>query len=378
MRATSATPLTNPPAGRGLAGRQVVDDRGARAGARFDLRDAGCEPACVRADRRRHLLAFLRRGRLRAAKPPSATYNWPSGPNFSPRGFSRPLATTTKGRLGAACAGEEPGALPLLSHALLETWQRRRGRLLTLAGYAAAGGVHGAIAQSAESVFMHRWTRAQQPLARRIFVELTELGEGTQDTRRRVSIADLARGPDEEPAIRAVLQVLAEARLVTLDEQTAEVAHEALIREWPTLSDWLNQDREGLRLRRQLGAAAHEWQRNGRDAGLLYRGVRLEQALEWAGEHPGELTSLERAYLDASRELCFVGHGPPLVVQPRSGVTDVAFSPDRTRLATSGGDGTGRLGLSPRAMRCRSARAGWASGVVSSRWPSARTGRGWR
>jgi DNA-binding SARP family transcriptional activator len=108
--------------------------------------------------------------------------------------------------------GEEPGALPLLSHALLETWQRRRGRRLTLAGYAAAGGVQGAIAQTAESVFAQRLSRAQQAVAQRIFVELTELGEGTQDTRRRRAIPELARAAEEEPAIHAVLHVLAEAR----------------------------------------------------------------------------------------------------------------------------------------------------------------------
>jgi hypothetical protein len=93
--------------------------------------------------------------------------------------------------------GEEPGALPLLSHALLEIWRRRRGRALTLAGYAAAGGVQGAIAKTAETVLTTRLTASERPIARRVFLELTELGEGTQDTRRRVPIVDLARGPDE-------------------------------------------------------------------------------------------------------------------------------------------------------------------------------------
>src|SRR5207253_10832856 len=82
--------------------------------------------------------------------------------------------------------GEEPGALPLLSHALLETWRRRRGRTLTLLGYAEAGGVRGAIAQTAESVYRDQFSAQEQVIARRIFVRLTELGEGTQDTRRRV------------------------------------------------------------------------------------------------------------------------------------------------------------------------------------------------
>src|SRR5207248_4832188 len=118
----------------------------------------------------------------------------------------------------------------------------------------------------------------------------------------RAPVAGLARCPDEEPDIRVVLQILAEARLVTLDEETAEVAHEALIREWPTLREWLNQDRDSLRLQRQLGAAAQEWQRLSQDSGLLYRGVRLEQALEWTREHPDELNSSTRGFLDASRE----------------------------------------------------------------------------
>ena len=77
--------------------------------------------------------------------------------------------------------GEEPGVLPLLSHALLETWRRRRGRRLTLASYAAAGGVQGAIAQTAETVFAQQLRRDQQPIARRLFLQLTELGADTAE-----------------------------------------------------------------------------------------------------------------------------------------------------------------------------------------------------
>ena len=129
-------------------------------------------------------------------------------------------------------AGDEPGALPLLSHVLLETWKRRDGRRLTLAGYQASGGVCGAIAQTADST-LARMTPAQQAIARRIFVGLTELGEGAQDTRRRATLAELARTPNETEAVAAVLQVLADQRLVTTDRdanntEMAEVAHEAL------------------------------------------------------------------------------------------------------------------------------------------------------
>ncbi|MGE5642405.1 MAG: BTAD domain-containing putative transcriptional regulator, partial [Byssovorax cruenta] len=198
--------------------------------------------------------------------------------------------------------GDEPGALPLLSHALLETWKRRAGHTLTLKGYADAGGVHGAIAHTAESVYQTLSTE-EQTIARNIFLRLTELGEGTEDTRRRASFAELmssAENSGEPSEVRAVLNILAGARLVTLGEGTAEVAHEALIREWPTLREWLNQDREGLRLHRHLTEAAHDWELLGRDPGALYRGAHLAQAREWAILHPKVLNEWERTFLHAS------------------------------------------------------------------------------
>jgi WD40 repeat protein len=196
-------------------------------------------------------------------------------------------------------AGEEPGALPLLSHAMLETWRRRRGRRLTLAGYADSGGVRGAIARSADDT-LQRLTVDQQSLARRIFVRLTELGEGTQDTRRRATFEELVAAPEDMPAVLEVLEVLAAARLVTLGENTVEVAHEALIREWPALRAWLDEDRAALRLHRALGAAARDWEAHEHDPDLVYRGARLAQVREWAETHGADLNSSERSFLDAS------------------------------------------------------------------------------
>ncbi|MBN1148610.1 MAG: AAA family ATPase, partial [Anaerolineales bacterium] len=181
--------------------------------------------------------------------------------------------------------GNEPGALPLLSHALLETWQRRRGRCLTLAGYAESGGVHGAIARTAETTF-NQLAFQQQAIARNIFLRLTELGEGTQDTRRRASLTELIPNPQDAPLVQAVLKQLADARLITVSRESAEVAHEALIREWGTLLEWLNENREGLRLHRQLTQAAQEWDKLDREPEVLYRGARLAQALEMAEAHP--------------------------------------------------------------------------------------------
>jgi WD40 repeat protein/class 3 adenylate cyclase len=195
--------------------------------------------------------------------------------------------------------GDEPGALPLLSHALLETWKRRAGYTLTLKGYADAGGVHGAIAHTAESIYQSLSIEDQE-IARDVFLRLTELGEGTEDTRRRASFEELTSHAEHMGEVRHVLNLLADARLITLGEETAEVAHEALIREWPTLREWLNRDREGLRLHRHLTEAAYEWELLGRDAGALYRGAHLSQAREWAALHPNALNIGEREFLAES------------------------------------------------------------------------------
>ncbi len=206
--------------------------------------------------------------------------------------------------IGARDGGApEPGALPLLSHALLATWERRRGHTLTLEGYHAAGGVRSAIAETAESVFTDQLDGAQQELAREVFLRLTELGEGTEDTRRRAALTELVRQSTEAAQLRGVLNTLAEARLITLNEDSAEVSHEALIREWQRLHEWLMQDREGLRVHRHLTDAAREWQALGGDDGALYRGARLAQAREWAAANQDRLNEAERAFLTASVEL---------------------------------------------------------------------------
>ena len=196
----------------------------------------------------------------------------------------------------------EPGALPLLSHALLATWEHRRGRTFTLDGYHASGGVRGAIAETAESVFTDQLNQAQQELARDVFLRLTELGEGTEDTRRRAALNELVRQSQEATQLRAVLNTLAEARLITLNDDSAEVAHEALIREWQRLHEWLTQDREGLLLHRHLTESVHEWETRGHDPAELYRGARLAQAREWASVHEERLNTAERAFLVASVE----------------------------------------------------------------------------
>ncbi len=200
--------------------------------------------------------------------------------------------------------GHEPGALPLLSHALFETWQRRHGRIMTLSGYTSAGGVRGAIAETAETVFADQFTRQQQVIARRIFIRLTELGDETAsgDTRRQASFNELILNPEDSEATQVVLKALADARLVTTSENSVQVAHEALIREWPTLRGWLEENREGLRLQRQLTDATQEWLTALQETDILLRGARLAQAREWAEAHAEDMNVQEREFLAASIE----------------------------------------------------------------------------
>ncbi len=216
----------------------------------------------------------------------------------------------------------EPSALPLLSHALLETWKRRNGRSLTFAGYAAAGGVSGAIAQTAESVYREQLSAEEQQIARRIFLRLVTVGDGVQETRRRARLEELypkthaddaaaqQANAEARAAAARVRDKLASARLITTDRDDVEIAHEALIREWPTLREWLDEDREELRLHRRLTQAVDEWFASGgdgeppkppRDATLLWEGARLAFAENWAAANQDELSEREEQFLQAAR-----------------------------------------------------------------------------
>jgi WD40 repeat protein/energy-coupling factor transporter ATP-binding protein EcfA2 len=192
-------------------------------------------------------------------------------------------------------AGGQPGVLPLLSHALLETWRRRRGATLTLAGYEAAGGMQHAIARTAEHVHT-TLTAAQQAVAKQIFTRLTALGDATGDTKRRISRREL----DDDPDTAVVLEKLTDARLVVIDRNSVDIAHEALIRCWPRLRGWLTEDRKGLAVHRELTEATHAWESLERDPGALYRGTRLATAGDWAAANDTALTTRERDFLEAS------------------------------------------------------------------------------
>ncbi|WP_270888963.1 nSTAND1 domain-containing NTPase [Pedococcus sp. 5OH_020] len=189
----------------------------------------------------------------------------------------------------------EPGALPLLSHALRQTWLRREGATLTVAGYRASGGVREALNQSADGLY-DRLDPGQREVLRDLMLRLVSPAADGEPMGARVPRRHIVA----DPARAHLVEQLVAARLVSSDDQSVEIAHEALAREWPRLRSWLDEDVEGQRILRHLSLASDSWDTMGRPDSELYRGVRLAQALEWRA--PGRtLSPVERAFLDASQ-----------------------------------------------------------------------------
>ncbi|MER5626238.1 hypothetical protein ABT061_34900 [Streptosporangium sp. NPDC002544] len=209
------------------------------------------------------------------------------------------------GATSSVMAASAGASLPLLSHALLATWQHREGQILTLAGYHATGGIDRAIAASADEA-LSRLDDDGARTARRILLRLVHVQEGAEDTRRVVALPDLLPPPasaGHPPARRALDEFIA-ARLVTVDENTVQIAHEALIRAWPQLGAWIGANRSNLMIQQQLAEDSAAWDRHGRDPSYLYTDTRLVAARTITAElEQGDLQPLETAFLDASTRL---------------------------------------------------------------------------
>ncbi|WP_329318342.1 WD40 repeat domain-containing protein [Streptomyces sp. NBC_01262] len=197
---------------------------------------------------------------------------------------------------------DQPGALPMLSHALLETWRRRRGRTLTTAAYEAAGGVHGAIAATAERVY-GELSPAQAGKARQVLLRMIEPGQGAADTRRPACRLELEAWGD--PEVPVVVERLARARLLTVDAHVVELAHESLVTGWPRLNCWIEEDRDWLRHHRRLSEDTRTWLELGRDTDTLYRGPRLDRYEELFLRDGQEslLNTAERDFLAAALDV---------------------------------------------------------------------------
>ncbi|WP_439378654.1 nSTAND1 domain-containing NTPase [Amycolatopsis lexingtonensis] len=207
-----------------------------------------------------------------------------------PAARARCMVETPLLATAVALAHGRPGALPWLSQALLETWRRRSGSRLTLAGFQAAGEFGAPLAGAAEAVFA-ALGRAGQAVARDLFRRLADPGEGV----RAVGAEEL----DDTPLTAGVVDRFVRARVLVRDAHRLRLAHEALPAAWPRLATWLEGDRAGWRTHRELTQAAATWRRHHRDPSLLLRGAHLAAVREWAA-HPRHLTAHERAYLEAS------------------------------------------------------------------------------
>jgi energy-coupling factor transporter ATP-binding protein EcfA2 len=207
----------------------------------------------------------------------------------------------------------EPGAMPLLQHALRELWKRRHGRWLRADEYRAIGGVRRAIAETAEAVYRDL-PPPDQARVQDVFVRLARLdeddaaAEARRDTRQRVRLDDLDAGGSDPTQTKALVHRLADARLIVTTVNAAtgreevEVAHEALIRYWQRLREWLDEDRADLRLWASVRLATQEWQKNRAEESLLtHHGARLIEGERLLAHARLRLTKEEVAYLGACK-----------------------------------------------------------------------------
>ncbi|MCI0634612.1 MAG: protein kinase [Actinobacteria bacterium] len=205
----------------------------------------------------------------------------------------------------ASDVAEQPGALPLVQYALTELFEHRDDGRLTLAAYRDIGGVGGALAARGEQLYAARDPVGREAI-RQLFLRLVTLGEGVADTRRRVPLSELSAIEVDPEAMQAGLDAFGRHRLLTFDrdpatrEPTVEVAHEALLRSWPRLHEWIDSAREDVRTLRRLSDARTEWDRGEREPSFLLRGSRLDQLESWVEGTDLAVGRAELGYLRAS------------------------------------------------------------------------------
>ncbi|MEO8286521.1 MAG: helix-turn-helix domain-containing protein [Chloroflexota bacterium] len=201
--------------------------------------------------------------------------------------------------------GSQPGALPLLQYALTELFDQADGPLLTLAAYRAGGGVQRALGRRAEEIYMGLQPLEQETV-HQLFLRLVTIGEGGEDTRRRVRLAEVTSLSAATSIVDSVIERFSRYRLLTMDRDpvgggpTVEIAHEALLRAWDRLHEWLDGAREDLRIHRRLLAEFNEWSAAEQDARFLATGARLAQFEDLAGGGLVALNAAEQVYVAAS------------------------------------------------------------------------------
>jgi hypothetical protein len=199
---------------------------------------------------------------------------------------------------------KQMGALPLLEFTLDQLFARRNGHMLTLHAYHDIGGVKGALARHAEATYETLPTKEHQAFARSLFLRLIDPGRSEQDTTRRRARLSEFKQPNsaQTKLLRETMDTFIAARLLTTNEQAGEamleVSHEALIREWPRLIEWLREALEDILLQQKISEDAAEWQQRRRPADRLYRGTQLKEARAWARRNTA--SQQEATFLRAS------------------------------------------------------------------------------
>ncbi|WP_129308426.1 caspase family protein [Streptomyces sp. L2] len=230
----------------------------------------------------------LREEELRAAvEGPAAA----AGLTVEPGLTSRLLQDLKEGR-----SPDDVGTLPFLAHALRETWRLRSGARLTLAGYQATGGIWQSVAVTTEDLYGSLDGQGQATM-RELLLRLVFLPPdgGAPVVRHQVPLAELPPGAED------IRDRLLAKRLLTVDQDTMQIAHESLLRAWPRLRQWTEENTATLMLRQRLGADAAEWHAAGRDATYLYRGSRLQAATDLAQSH--QLPPAETEFIKAAQKV---------------------------------------------------------------------------
>jgi WD40 repeat protein/DNA-binding SARP family transcriptional activator len=223
---------------------------------------------------------------------------------------------------------DRPGALPVLSTALVRTWEHRDGDLLSVASYRAGGGVEAALQRVGEEAWAALTDDAQRGACRRLLLRLAADEDGSW-VRRWARRSELI--PPDDPPAAAALAVLTRHRLVVARADDLGIAHEALLTGWPRLHGWLEDGRSRAAVREHLATAAAEWEETGREPGELYRGTRLQAALDTAAASPEDFTPLERVFLTESAD-----EADRQLTEQRARADREARGRRRTRLVAAG------------------------------------------
>jgi len=279
------------------------------------LRVAGVDPESrlrviltLRADFYDRPLTYPRFGELLAARTEAVPPLTPDELEQAIRKPAEQVGVSPESGLVAEMIAEvahQPGALPLLQYALTELFERREDDRMPLEAHRELGGVAGALSARADRILEARGPEGRRAI-KQVFLKLVTLGEGAQDTRRRVPRSELDALEVDPASIDGVLDAFGRHRFLTFDrdpatrEPTVEIAHEALLTAWGRLRSWIDEAREDLRQERRLARAAAEWRGSDRDPSFLMRGARLEQVAVWDAATDLAIGQPERAYLKAS------------------------------------------------------------------------------